>query len=86
MFGTNFSAQTVCQDEHQGLCSFFFVSIMHENVQSDKNYVANENVCHSSINVYRLSQEERTKLLEGVPYVKLYRYNPKHLCPKLNGY
>jgi len=23
---------------------------------------------------------------EGVPYVKVYRYNPKHLCPKLNGY
>jgi hypothetical protein len=22
----------------------------------------------------------------GVPYVKVYRYNPKHLCPKLNGY
>jgi len=22
----------------------------------------------------------------SVPYVKLYRYNPKHLCPKLNGY
>ena len=36
--------------------------------------------------VYRVSQEERTKLREGVPYVKLYRYNPKHLCPKLNGF
>ena len=36
--------------------------------------------------VYRVSQEERTKLREGVPYVKLYRYNPKHLCPKLDGY
>jgi len=35
---------------------------------------------------YRVSQEERTKLREGVPYVKLYRYNPKHLYPKLNGY
>ena len=23
---------------------------------------------------------------EGVPYVKVYRYNPKHLCPNLNGY
>ena len=22
----------------------------------------------------------------GVPYVKVYRYNPKYLCPKLNGY
>ena len=38
------------------------------------------------IYIYRVSQEERTKLREGVPYVKLYRYNPKHLCPKLNSY
>ena len=29
------------------------------------------------IYIYRVSQEERTKLREGVPYVKLYRYNPK---------
>jgi hypothetical protein len=36
--------------------------------------------------IYRVSQEERTKLREGVPYVKLHRYNPKHLYPKLNGY
>ena len=36
--------------------------------------------------IYSVSQEERTKLREGVPYVKLYRYNPKHLYPKLNGY
>ena len=35
---------------------------------------------------YRVSQEEWTKLRESVPYVELYRYNPKHLCPKLNGY
>ena len=36
--------------------------------------------------LYRVSQEERTKLRESVPYVKLYRYNPKHLYPKSNGY
>ena len=35
---------------------------------------------------YRVSQEEWTKLRESVPYVKLYRYNPKRLYPKLNGY
>jgi hypothetical protein len=39
-----------------------------------------------SIVVYRVSQEEWTKLRESVPYVKIYRYNPKHLNPKLNGY
>ena len=36
--------------------------------------------------VYRVSQKEWTKLRESVPYVELYRYNPKHLYPKLNGY
>jgi len=34
----------------------------------------------------RVSQEERAKLRESVPYVELYRYNPKHLYPMLNGY
>ena len=33
-----------------------------------------------------MSQEECAGLWESVPYVKLYQYNPKHLCPKLNGY
>jgi hypothetical protein len=32
-----------------------------------------------------VSQQEGTKLREGVPYVKLYRKTPKHLYPKLNG-
>jgi len=35
---------------------------------------------------YRVCQEECARLREGVPYVTVYRYNPKHLCPKLNGY
>ena len=36
--------------------------------------------------IYRVSQEECARLRVCVPYVKVYRYNPKHLCPKLNGY
>ena len=36
-------------------------------------------------NIYRVSQEECARIREGVPYVKVYRYNPKHLQPKLNG-
>ena len=36
--------------------------------------------------IYRVSQEECAKLRESVPYVKVYRYNSKHLCPNLNGY
>ena len=38
------------------------------------------------IHIYRVYQEERTRLREGVPCVKLYRKTPKHLYPKLNGY
>ena len=38
------------------------------------------------IYIHRVSQEECEILRESVPYVKLYRYNPKHLYPKLNGY
>jgi hypothetical protein len=34
----------------------------------------------------RVSREQCAILREGVPYVKVCRYNPKHLCPKLNGY
>ena len=41
---------------------------------------------HTYIYIYRVSQEECARLREGVPYVRVYRYNPKHLCPKLNGY
>ena len=38
------------------------------------------------IHTHRVSQEECTKLRQSVPYVKLYRYNPKHPYPKLNVY
>ena len=40
----------------------------------------------ASLVIYIVSQEEWTKLWESIPYVELYRYNPKHLYPKLNGY
>jgi hypothetical protein len=36
--------------------------------------------------LYRVSQEECARLRESVPFVKVYRYNSKHLYPKLNGY
>jgi hypothetical protein len=38
------------------------------------------------VHIYRMSQEECARLREGVPYVKVYRYNPKHLCLKLKGH
>ena len=36
--------------------------------------------------IYRVFQEECARLRESVPYVKVYRYNPKQQYPKLNGY
>ena len=36
--------------------------------------------------IYRVSHELRSLFRESVPYVKVYRYNPKHLYPKLNGF
>ena len=41
---------------------------------------------HDTYILYRVSKEECTRIQESVPYVKVYRYNPKHLYPKLNGY
>jgi len=41
---------------------------------------------HLRVAIYGVSQEECARLREGVPYVKVYRYNPKHVCPKLNSY
>ena len=54
--------------------------------QTNFNIIPSSLIEYNNKPVYRVSQEERTKLRESVPYVKLYRYNPKHLYPKLNGY
>ena len=35
---------------------------------------------------YRVSRGECSRLRQNVPYVKVHRYNPKHLYPKLNCY
>ena len=43
-------------------------------------------IIYVSLMLYRVSQEEGTKHWKSVPYVKIYRYNPKDLYPKLNSY
>jgi len=45
-----------------------------------------KNLDKIQLSLYRVSQEECARIREGVPYVKVYRYNPKHLCPNLIGY
>jgi hypothetical protein len=49
-------------------------------------YYYNQQTHNQYHKVYRVSQKECAKLRESVPYIKVYRYNPKHLYPKLNGY
>ena len=67
---------------------------LRHTITSPKEFLCICNTCCSTWKfctlpsqiIYRVSQEECARLREGVPYVKVYRYNPKHLCPKLNGY
>jgi hypothetical protein len=54
--------------------------------QAAKTFAAPLYALYKYLYIYRMSQGEWLKLREGVPYVKLYRKNPKHLYPKLNGY
>ena len=70
-------------------------SILLECLKNNKAQNQFNNVTDQKINehiislepwIYRVSQEECAILQESVPYVKLYRYNPKHLYQKLNGY
>ena len=67
------------------LWRYRFVSLHTAQNVSSPNYLMTENAW-VIMDVYRVSQEECAILRESVPYVKLYRYNPKHLYPKLNGY
>ena len=39
-----------------------------------------------NIYIYMVSRGECARFRENVPYVKVHRYNPKHLYPNLNGY
>jgi hypothetical protein len=41
---------------------------------------------HQPLLYIKVSQEEWARLREDVPYIKVCGYNPKHPCPKLNGY
>ena len=72
---------------------------MHNHFTEDSKHHGAPQFLHSSFRsyihmymyhvlpvIYGVSQEECARLREGVPYVKVYRYNPKNLCPELNGY
>ena len=56
------------------------------NVIWDIKLIHQINCIYKQYNIYRVSQEECARVRESVPYVKVYRYNPKQLYPKLNVY
>ena len=62
------------------------VSVCVTDVMKNVENNANKLIYLTNVHIYRVSQEECARLREGVPYVKVYRYNPKRLCPKLNVY
>ena len=70
---------------HVKVCIHFFEPLCIKNWPEDGS-LEPKRVANCVLYIYRVSQEECARLREGVPYVKLYRYNPKHLHPKLNGY
>ena len=83
------------QSYHDSLCYYLFVRCPYYR-GADKSLARPTSRCilfdrknisfDASLVIYRVSQEECARLGENVPYVKVHRYNPKHLYPKLNGY
>ena len=73
-----------------GIYIYIFISISKSKSISISVYVSISISVYVPISVsiylYRVSQEECAILRDSVPYVKLYRYNPKHLHSKLNVY
>ena len=71
-----------------GICAPLLLVILRNLMQGYFYWILYQDLFKfgTCCSLYRVSQEEWTKLRESVPYVKIYRYNPKHLCPKLNGY
>ena len=65
--------------------------MLSRHIQVETKYKLHEGAAwlfamYMCVCVNRVSHELRSLLRESVPYVKIYRYNPKHLYPKLNGY
>ena len=79
-----------------GINLFLFVEYKRQDGRERQIHVGGAQNCfqrqcscwniHKYIYIHRVSQKECARIREGVPYVKVYRYNPEHLCPKLNGY
>ena len=79
------SGNVLISDYYPGICPSWRFSEKPRNTSVPAAEVRAE-INDIYIYIYKVSQEECARLREGVAYVKVYQYNPKHLCPKLNGY
>ena len=70
-----------CCVVHKFLQNIGTLSNKQHHVTHDVRWLTN----YTITTIYRVEQEECARLREGVPYVRVERYNPKHLYPKLNG-
>ena len=84
--------QCIHKNSYQTLALNPLITDMHNKCMNIQTFLLRiTNVCTTNtedknFEIYRVSQEECARLREGVPYVKVYQYNQKHLYPKLNGY
>ena len=81
----NFCSKGVWRATSKGASAVTF-HVTHDSVMYEQNTRKKLYINVQPCETYRVSHELRSPLRESVPYVKMYRYNPKHLCPKLNGY
>jgi hypothetical protein len=79
------SISCVCLNEDLLLSYAYYITCVYVNLYTYILKIMCVYVC-MYIYIYRVSQEGCARLREGVPYGKVNRYNPKHLCPKSNGY
>ena len=82
-------AYKIRQKDHQSCTYVYYIYIYlfiymhthtHHSLWADGRKEDEVGRCFLSLSIYRMSQEECARLREGVPYVKVYRYNTKHLC------
>ena len=64
----------------------YYGNSAHASDKQHMHFLQGDDVVSHVTSVLGIHVMYSARLREGVPYVKLYRYNPKHLCPKFNGY
>ena len=78
------SVRTCSRTRPQRTKQIHFLNYFNVRTVHLVQFIIHTNKCTQHI--HRVSLGECAILRKNVPYVKVHRYNPKHLYPKLNGY